>query len=352
MKKILFCTKYERLGASSRLRTFQFLPFLMKDFDCIVNSLFSNQYVQNIYTRSKQNKLLILYAYIKRFLFIMTSSADIIVIEKELFPYLPAFFEKMCLWKRKYIIDIDDAVFHNYNLNKNYCIKNFLSNKFNSLFRNSTYVLAGSPYLEEEAENFGAEKVIYYPTVIDLARYSPVNYINKDCTIIGWIGTNGTVKYLDLIIPILDDISCNITAPFKILIIGADKKFNVKNLKIEYAKWTEETEVDLINLLDIGIMPLHDTPWERGKCAYKLIQYMGCAKPVIATAIGANNLVVDESCGFLCSNHDDWHNAFLTLIDNFTLRQELGRNGRKKIEKNYNINSNLMIFRSLINEIA
>ena len=351
MKKILFCTKYERLGASSRLRTFQFLPYFKLNYICQVNSLFSNQYVENIYTKTKQNKLLILFAYIKRFFVVLFNNADVVVIEKELFPYLPYCFEIMCLWRKKYIIDIDDAVFHNYNLSQNNLIKYFLGNKFKWLFHNSAYVLAGSPYLVEQAKNYDAKNVVYYPTVIDLVKYSLDEHKSRDCVVIGWVGTNGTVNYLNPIIPVLDSISSQLDICFKLLIIGADKKFQVNNLEIEYAKWSEEIEVDLINSIDIGIMPLNDTRWEKGKCAYKLIQYMGCSKPVIASAVGANNTVVDESCGFLCFNDVDWHSALLALIESPGLRQKLGLNGRKRVEEIYNTNSNIKLFRGLIDAI-
>lgn len=352
MEKILFCTKYERLGASSRLRTFQFLPYLSNDYNCIVNSLFSNQYVKNIYTKTKQNKFKIMYSYFKRFCLVLTCSVDIIVIEKELFPYLPYWVEKLCLRNRKYIIDIDDAVFHNYDLSKRSFIRKHLSSKFQKLFSNAYHVLAGSPYLLKTASEFGASSVTYYPTVIDLSKYYVDNsLLAKDCITIGWIGTNGTVNYLDPIIRELDIISSQFNLSFKLLIIGANKQYKVNNLRIEYALWSESTEVKVINSIDIGIMPLNDTPWEQGKCAYKLIQYMGCSKPVVASAIGANNSVVDSSCGFLCSTLQDWHNAVIKLISDEKLRQSMGINGRKKIESCYNIESNLKVFRKVINDV-
>lgn len=352
MKKILFCTKYERLGASSRLRTFQFLPYLSNDYNCIVNSLFSNQYVKNIYTKKKQNKFKIMYSYIKRFFLVFFSSVEVVVIEKELFPYLPYWFEKFCLRNRKYIIDIDDAVFHNYDLSKRSFIRRHLSGKFQKLFSNAYHVLAGSPYLVNKASKFGASSVTYYPTVIDLSKYGVVDILSaKDCVTIGWIGTNGTVNYLDSIVRELDTISSQLNLSFKLLIIGANKQYRVNNLRIEYTLWSESTEVEIISSIDIGIMPLNDTPWEQGKCAYKLIQYMGCSKPVIASAIGANNFVVDTSCGFLCSDLQDWHDAVIKLISDGKLRQSMGVNGRKKIESCYNIESNLKLFKEVISNV-
>lgn len=351
MKKILFCTKYERLGASSRLRTFQFLPYLSNEYNCIVNSLFSNQYVKNIYTKTKQSKFKIIYAYLKRFFLVLTSSVDVIVIEKELFPYLPYWVEKFCLRNRKYIIDIDDAVFHHYDLSKNYLIKKILGCKFNNLFFHSSMVLAGSPYLLECAKKH-CTKVLYYPTVIDLAKYneSSATY-KKDVISIGWIGTNGTAGYLDDIIDCLDFVSANVMCAIELVIIGSDRKFKVKNLSIRYLNWSEDEEVSLIKSIDIGIMPLADTPWEKGKCAYKLIQYMACKKPVVASAIGANNIVVDDSCGFLCHNNEEWKTSLMYLMQNRDMLFGYGANGYKKIQNIYCVEKNLQKFREIINEV-
>lgn len=353
MKKILFCNKYDRLGASSRLRTLQFLPYLKSSYICQVNSLFSNKYVANIYSKTKQNKLSIFLSYIKRFLFLITTDANVVVIEKELFPYLPYCIEKIFLWNKKYIIDIDDAVFHNYDLSYNPLVKFFLAKKFGKLFANSFAVFAGSPYLVEYAERYGV-RALYYPTVIDLTKYdavtTPVNKVS-DVITIGWIGTNGTAGYLDEVIECLDFVASQPHCRIEFLIIGSDRKFNVNHLSIKYAVWSEEREIELIKGIDIGIMPLRDTLWEKGKCAYKLIQYMACQKPVVASAIGANNIVVDDSCGFLCHNSEQWKTALMYLVQNRDILFRYGANGYKKVQNIYCVEKNLQKFKSIIDEV-
>jgi glycosyltransferase involved in cell wall biosynthesis len=105
--------------------------------------------------------------------------------------------------------------------------------------------------------------------------------------------------------------------------------------------WSEATEVDLINTFDVGVMPLFDDEWAKGKCALKLIQYMGCGLPVVASPVGANVDVVLESCGLLASDADSWVESLRLLRDSDELRRTMGAAGRQRIEKNYSLNSAL-----------
>ncbi len=343
MKKILFCTKYERLGASSRLRTFQFLPYLKLNYICQVNSLFSNQYVENIYKKAKQNKLLILFAYIKRFLLLITTDANVVVIEKELFPYVPYCIEWLCLWNKKYIIDIDDAVFHNYDYINNKILRIFLGNKFKGLFKNAYSIWSGSQYILSYATESNLNRVKLMPTVVDLNKYKKLEIVTlerSEYVSIGWIGTTESSIYLNEIIDIFSIISKKMK--IKLKLIGTLTKFNVTGVDIENIVWEEDCEVNEISKFDIGIMPLADTTWAKGKCAYKLIQYMACSKAVVASDIGENKKVVQDGInGFLCSTKDEWVIALGKLIIDKSLRLRFGEKGREIVERNYALQTNL-----------
>ena len=105
---------------------------------------------------------------------------------------------------------------------------------------------------------------------------------------------------------------------------------------VEVFAWSEETENALIADCDIGVMPLSDVPWDRGKCAYKLIQYMASGLPVIASPVGANcDVVVDNECGFFASSAAEWTDQLERLLTNAELRQRLGRAGRVRVQENY-----------------
>lgn len=352
MKKISFYTRYDRLGASSRIRFLQFIPKLQEYYQINTYCLLPNEYILNLYSGKKQNKLMMLSQYIKRFWQVVTDKSEHIIIEKELFPFLPYCLEKICLANKKYIIDIDDAVFLNYERSQNPIKKYLLQNKFNHLFANSNAVLAGSPYLQEKSLRSGAKNVVYYPTVIEWDNYvKRTHLVNKtnDEVIIGWIGNNSTVKYLGMIKKPLEQVAESNLYKIKLIVIGAKLDFSITGVEVHHVPWSENSEIDSINDIDIGIMPLQDTDWERGKCAYKLIQYMACGKPVIASAIGANNVVVaDGENGYLCADSCEWLSAFTKLITDKSLREKMGESGLARVKRSYTVDSNIMIFKQML----
>lgn len=281
--------------------------------------------------------------------------SNYIIIEKELFPYAPYWVEKLCLGNKKYIIDIDDAVFLNYEQSRNKHIRKFLGNKFNQLFANSSAVLAGSPYLVEKARQAAASKVIYYPTVIELDKYNPSQLAhvrtNANEFIIGWIGSNSTVKYLQVVHEALSILSNKFSdqCKLKLYIIGAQLDWRIPGVEVKLIPWSEASEVTEIYKIDVGIMPLEDTQWERGKCAYKLIQYMACSKPVIASKVGANNYVVQPgNNGFLCDGVAEWVAAFSELIEQPEMQIKLGHNGRLRVEREFTVDANLQLMHQLL----
>jgi len=107
---------------------------------------------------------------------------------------------------------------------------------------------------------------------------------------------------------------------------------------LEILPWTEDTEVSLIQNMDIGVMPLPETPWTRGKCGYKLIQYMACGLPVVASPVGVNCEIVEHGVnGFLAETNEEWRSAVETLLSDADLRRRMGAAGRKKVEDSYSL---------------
>ena len=244
------------------------------------------------------------------------------------------------LRNKKYIIDFDDAIFHNYDKNKNKLIRFFLKNKIEILMKNAFYVSVGNKYLEKKALDSGAKNIKIIPSVIDLKRYknqgnSPViSELSKTLKIV-WIGSPSTSHYLHLISKPLQNISseCN----FILRIIG-EENLKIKGVNIECLKWKEDLEVKYISECDIGVMPLIDEPWEQGKCGYKLIQYMACYLPVVASPIGINKEIVKhKENGFLAKNSNEWEIALKELLNTSCLRKKMGKEGRKLIEKEYSV---------------
>ncbi len=338
--KILYLTKYTREGASSRLRSFQYFPFLeAKGIVVAVSPLFNDNYLESLYN-GKSNRIPGLMGYLKRFFTLFTIfSYDKLIIEKELFPYFPAIFERLfSLLKIPYCVDYDDAIFHNYDRHPNPLVRKLLHNKIDVVMRLSDCIIAGNSYLAERAKKAGAKNIEIIPTVIDLRRYNKIESVQKeknDQIIIGWIGSPSTFKYVQEISAVLLKVVEKHNVQIHIVGAKGDLGFS-KNIK--YIPWFEETEVASIADFDIGIMPLQDTPWEKGKCSYKLIQYMGCKVPVITSPVGMNKEVVQHGVtGFLAENEESWLEAFETYIRNQDLRLQHGRAGYEAVVANFNL---------------
>jgi len=340
---VLYLTKYCRNGASSRLRSYQYFSLLNeKGFSVTVKPFFDENYLNQLYSNINTSKISLANLYFKRFSTLFTIyKYDSIVIEKELFPYFFSWFEKILfILNIKYIVDYDDAIFHNYDLSDNKFIRFFLKNKIANVMKYSDCVLAGNTYLASKAVQSRATKVIVFPTVIDINKYKTKEcFKDKNKIVIGWIGSPTTFKYVKSIAPILSKL--NKMHPFELHIIGVAEKLDFNGI-VKYIKWSEVDEVNLLSKLDIGIMPLENTPWELGKCAYKIIQYMGCGLPVVASSIGANKEVIDHGKnGFLVENEKDWIEKLILLLNDSHLRKQFGEDGRKKIERKFSLHNNL-----------
>lgn len=353
-KKILLLTKYSRKGASSRLRTLQYLPYLENNgFSFDVQSLFNDAYLESLYKGKKHNKLTIIKLYLKRLCTLRNLKRyDLIWIEKEVFPYFPAIIEKlMKLNGINYIVDYDDAIFHNYDMSKNKILRTFLGNKIDKVMKYSETVIAGNHYLMQRAENSGAKQVAVIPTTVNHNKYENRYDYSKDMLTVGWIGSPMTQKYVVDILPAL--LAVNRKYPFRLLLVGASE--NIKNetedLNIDILPWSEDMEVDLIRQMDIGIMPLINGPWEKGKCGYKLIQYMACGVAVIASPVGVNrDIVTTSNSGQLASSIEDWVSALSKAITSKELRYKNGLAGRMAVKDYYSIQSQVPSIINIINK--
>lgn len=330
--KVLYLTKYSRNGASSRMRSYQFFPLLEKEgIEVSVSPFFDEEYLELLYAKKSLSKFKIASFYLNRLKKLFSIYRyDRVIIEKELFPYFFSWFEKLLfIFNVKFIVDYDDAIFHNYDLHKNKIIRFLLKNKIGNVMKYSGHVLAGNDYLAAKAKLSGAKNITILPTSIDMELYNTRIENKNSKTIIGWIGSPTTYKYVEKKIPLFNDLAQKYD--FELQIVGAKKEASTEGF-INYLPWTEKTEVALIAHFDIGIMPLENTPWELGKCAYKIIQYMGCGIPVVASAVGMNKEVIQNGeNGFLVTTEKEWIEALSELIENEKSRLNIGLEGQKKV---------------------
>jgi glycosyltransferase involved in cell wall biosynthesis len=333
MTDVLLLTRYERLGASSRTRFLQYLPALERQgFTFDVRPLLDNAYVASLYGGPKVGTGSIIRAYARRLAALRRRRQyDLVWLEKEALPWLPTFLEIARLEGVPYVVDYDDAWFHRY---ERHWLSPLLGHKIDAVMRVAHTVVAGNDYLARHARQAGARRVEIMPTSIDLDRYSglPETPINQSLTV-GWIGIPLNAHYLRMIEPTLRVAST--VGPVKLHVVGAPVPSDFGGIPAESFTWSEDTEIPRIAQFDVGVMPLHDTPWERGKCAYKLLQVMAAGKPVIASPVGANRQVVRHGInGFLAETTAEWAEALSRLVDP-ALRQRMGAEARKTVEEQY-----------------
>lgn len=341
-KNVYVFTKYQKKGASSRVRFYEYLPFFSDSICFEYSALFDDKYLDSLYSGKGISILRVFYLYLTRFVKLLKvvffSKYNVVWIEKELFPYLPIPFEVMFTMAGKRVVyDYDDAVFHNYDKP---LIKNIFRWKFSVLAKYSDLVFAGNKYLAENLSDFGAKNVQIIPTVIDWSRYqnifsrSKLDERSHDRSIVlVWIGTPSTEKYLSII----DEPLTRLQRQYNIdlHVIGSSDSLNLICQHTK-KKWTKEQEVELLNNGDIGIMPLFDSKFEKGKCGYKIIQYFALSKPVCASPVGINkDLIQSNENGYLCKTSEEWFRAIEKLVTDIDWRLKLGRNGMKLISKRY-----------------
>lgn len=331
-------TKYERLGASSRLRFEQYLPYLTEENIQVTRSpLFSEKYIKDL-QHNKRSLVNILNAYMKRInTLLCIYKFDLIWIEKESLPWLPTIFEIFFYSGVPYILDYDDAVFHYYDQNTNPLIKFLLTTKHPVLMKNAAIVIAGNNYIANFAKVSGAKNVQIIPTVVDMNRYKNSNlrkFQKTNISTIGWVGQRATSSFLYPLNELFQKFSNE--GKVKFVAVGIDA--GLLGLEMESLPWQEETEVDVIRQFDIGIMPLSNGLFERGKCGYKLIQYMACELPVIASPVGINCEIIEHGVnGFLAESSSEWEVSIRVLLNDSKLRKKMGCAGREKVEKQYSL---------------
>ena len=334
--RILLLSRYTPAAASSRYRMYQYVPYL-EQHGCKVTiaPLLSDRYVKNLYAGKPIPMGEVLGSYISRVrLLVQQDSYDRVWLQQEGLPWVPDAIESRLFRARvPLLVDHDDAYFHRYDRHSLGIVRLLLGRKIDSVMRRASLVVAGSRYLADRARASGASRVERLPTVVDLDRYQVIERDKKGPFTIGWIGSPGTSKYLRAIRSTLQAVVSNGAARF--VAIGAASG-DLEGFPGEVRPWSSEKEVAELRQCDVGIMPLPDEPWERGKCGFKLIQYMACGLPVVASPVGANMDIVESGKdGFLANTPDEWIKALSILRDDRKLRMEMGANGRKKVEKRY-----------------
>lgn len=338
--KIALLTKYGGLAASTRQRFEQYSHHLKAaGFELELNPLLDDAYLQELYASGQRSRGHLMVRYFQRFLWLLNRpDVDLIWLHCELFPYLPGLFERLARVPGKPIIfDYDDAIFHNYDLHSQPLIRRLLGSKLHTTLAGAKMALCGNAYLDTYARRYCAQTEIV-PTIVDIDVYCPKPAPRHDTASprTGWIGTPSTWnEYLAPMLPLVTQVAKDKGGC--VAAMGADKQARACSL-LDLMAWSEADEVPFLQSIDIGIMPLTDTPWARGKCGYKLIQYMACGLPVVASPVGVNKEIVEHGVnGFLAETDEEWRTALGTLLSDADMRRRMGAAGRRKVEEHYSL---------------
>jgi len=337
VSRVLLLSKYDNMAASVRQRFMLYVPLLREHgIELHISPLFDDDYLKRRFTTGGVNLGSVLRCYYRRLKAFLTSGRfDLAIIHYDAMPYFPAMIETLLMRSNiKYVYDFDDAAFHQYDESRNPIVRFFLSNKIAKVIKSAACVFAGSEYLAEYAKRTN-DSVVVVPTVVDTDRFPLKRHVQSDrALVLGWIGSPSSTAYLTGIFPTIEKLTQ--IRPVKVIVIGATP-FDVSECDVEFREWSEETEISDLLECDIGIMPLSDVPWARGKCAFKLIQYMACGLPVVASPVGANAGVVGKDAGFLASTPEEWLQAFTALADDAQMRERMGRVGRQIVERQFSL---------------
>lgn len=288
----------------------------------------------------------LLYGLLSRFFLVFRlAKYDFVFIHRESdplgIPLFPWLYAKIA--KKKIIFDYDDAIWIPNASESNRMFMRFKNwNNTRYLCKLAYKVSAGNEFLCDFAREVNSA-VVYNPTTIDTENlHNKLKNQHTTDFVIGWTGTHSTIKYLEDILPVFQELSNEMD--FTLAII-CDKKPEFNYPFVHFIPWNKPSEIDDLLRFNIGLMPLTEDKWSNGKCGFKALQYMSLGIPALVSPVGVNTRIVDHGAnGFICSSNEDWKKYITEIYTNRDLLYTLSANTRKKIEDNYSVKSNTANF--------
>lgn len=351
--RVLAYMKYGSAAASARQRLMQYAPYLAENGIAVEYlPLLGNDHMARVAAGSGKALLPTLGAYARRLGALLgRRDFDVLWVQYELFPYLPGIFERLARrGGKRLVVDYDDAVFHMYDAHRLKPVRRVLGRKLVPLLQHADAVICGNRYIEDYAGRFCLRTMVI-PTVVDTNVFRPRDGERRlGPVVVGWIGSPSTWTSVEPLLPRLLPLLEREGAVMRV--VGAGPR--ARGLPgVEAVDWTETGEVADLQAMDIGIMPVEDDPWSRGKCGYKLIQYMACGLPAIGSPVGVNSeIVADGENGFLPETPEQWEAALVRLIGDAGLRREMGIKGRARAEARYSLASQQPRLLELLRSLA
>ncbi len=346
--RALFLTEGTTVPAS-RFRVHQLVPHLQRrGVDCVVRPAYGDGY--NRWSQTRLGPLYKLACRLKRFGYLADAHRfDVVVVQRPALPYSALAERLASLRNSRLLFDVDDAIFTDAAGQ----IDARKLRAFQAIVERSAHVVCGNDNLARRTRHLAPTSVI--PTVVDTEIYRPCASpaVDDGQVVVGWMGTPSNFDSLKMVVPLLrrivdddDEVRIRLVSsrPFAPL-QGVDG--------VEQRLWSPEEEVELLQSFDIGLMPLVDNEITRGKCGFKAIQYMAVGIPVVASAVGANNQILQgQECGLLAEDVAQFDEALRRLLVDDQMRVRMGRAGRKRVERHYSVEAVIDRYVELLEALA
>lgn len=359
MPRILFIAAHRPdRSPSQRYRFEQYFSFLRsKGYECTLSYVINEK--NDAYFYGQDNTF-------RKFLILLGSvltrigdwrnyhSYDIVFVQREALMIGSTFFERRIKKSgAKFVFDFDDSIWlmDTSEGNKKYeWLKN--PEKTATNIRLADMVFAGNAYLANYARHIN-KNVHIVPTTIDTDKHLPDHKTrNKETLVIGWSGSITTIKHFEYALEFLHKIKQQFGDRVQFKVMG-DETYVNEELGINGIKWSAATEVDVLNTFDIGIMPLPDDEWAKGKCGLKGLSYMALEIPTVMSPVGVNTEIIQHGeNGFLASTTDEWVDCISRLLESKELRENMGRAARKTVVEKYSVESQKQRYLQLFNQLV
>jgi glycosyltransferase involved in cell wall biosynthesis len=357
--KLLALSPVPAEGAGCRFRVMQYVPALERaGFSVTIAPFFDAAFFDLVYRPGR---------YVEKFgafvrqslarlrLLMSRDSYDAFLVYREAYPFGPPLVETLLAHAhgRPLVYDFDDAIFLSNSSDANrFASALKYPQKVAAIIGRSALVLAGNEYLASYARAYNTA-VTVLPTCVDTNVFVPRHTPRSagDPLVVGWIGTPTTATYLKLLGPSLSRLASR--HPFVLRVSGSGESLEFSGVTTVNERWSLEREVELFNTCDIGVYPLTDDEWAKGKCGFKAIQFMACGVPVVAAAVGVNKDIIQDGVnGLLASTPQEWDEKIGRLLCDGDLRRRLGAAGRRTIEEKYSLAVNAPALASMLREVV
>jgi glycosyltransferase involved in cell wall biosynthesis len=358
MKKILAIVQHRKdRSPGQRFRFEHFISHLEQNgYHIIFSNIISEKDDKIFYSHGKyfaKLRIVIKSFFHRRRDLKLAQKCNAVFIYREAFMLGTTYFErKLSKTGVPVIFDFDDAIWLNDTSDGN---KNLAwmkrTKKTADICRYANLVTAGNNYLADYAKQYNPNTIVI-PTTINTKHHKPFSNKDSESICIGWTGTSTTLKHLYWILPTLNRLKKKYGEKIYFKVIVNSEKWD-KQPKVKLVQWKLETEREDLAEFDIGIMPLPDNEWTKGKCGFKGLLCMAMEIPVVMSPVGVNNDIINHcKNGFLCETYDEWFDALCKLIESKDLRNKLGKNGKQTVEQKYSVNAWNKKILTVFNEIT